>query len=384
MAISARELNRATLDRQMLLRRVRLDVSKAVRRVVVLQAQHPASPYLALWNRLSDFNATDLDRAYADYSVVKATVMRITLQAIHHDDYQAFREAVEPSLHAARMRDRRFTRSGLTPEQGVSLIPELLEFTGEPRTVDECKAWLAERLNERSHRGVWWALRHYAPLWRAPTDDPWSFGARTSFVAADLRPALVDDESSERALQTLITRYLAGFGPGSLADIAQFAMVSRASVKNALQELQHQLVSFAGPNGEELYDLSDATVPDAATPAPARLLGMWDNVLLSYTDRGRVIPEPYRKHIARGNGDVLPILLIDGYVAGVWRPVDGRIEASAFQPLSDETWHELSTEASRLLAFISAREATVYRRYDRWWKTKLPVRETRFLPRDEP
>ena len=382
MMISARGLNRATLDRQMLLERKWFGVSEAVGRVVALQAQHPASPYLALWNRLRDFNPSDLDRAFADYSVVKATVMRITLQAVHPDDYQVFREAVDPSLHGARLRDRRFARSGLTPEEGIALIPEFLGFSQQARTADECKIWLDERLGDRSHRGVWWALRQYAPLWRAPTGDPWSFGARTSYVAAERRPALADDEAANRALQTLIKRYLTGFGPASMADVAQFALVTRARVKVALQGLDGEFVELKGPNGERLYDLPGASLPDEETPAPPRLLGMWDNVLLSHADRSRVIPEPYRKHVARSNGDLLPTLLVDGYVAGVWRPVDGQIEASAFHPLSVETWSRLADEARDLVALISEREANVYRRYDRWWKTKLPIAETRLLPED--
>jgi hypothetical protein len=51
MTITARQLNRATLDRQMLLRREPRPVADAVKRLLALQAQEPASPYLALWNR---------------------------------------------------------------------------------------------------------------------------------------------------------------------------------------------------------------------------------------------------------------------------------------------------------------------------------------------
>ncbi|OWA09678.1 hypothetical protein B9W68_17460 [Streptomyces sp. CS227] len=49
--LTPRELNRATLARQLLLERRPLSVPDGVRQVVALQAQHPASPYVALWNR---------------------------------------------------------------------------------------------------------------------------------------------------------------------------------------------------------------------------------------------------------------------------------------------------------------------------------------------
>ncbi len=106
MRVTAAALNRATLGRQMLLGRRSLGVVDAVRRVVAVQAQNPASPYLALWNRLTDFDASELDEALAGYVVVKANMVRMTLHAVHADDYQAFREAMESSLRT-RFNDRR-------------------------------------------------------------------------------------------------------------------------------------------------------------------------------------------------------------------------------------------------------------------------------------
>jgi hypothetical protein len=182
-------------------------------------------------------------------------------------------------------------------------------------------------------------------------------------------------------VQTLIKRYLEGFGPASMPDMAQFALVQRSRVKAALWALGDELVQLPGPNGVVLYDLPGAPLPDEETPAPPRLLGMWDNILLAYVDRTRVIPEPYRKLVIRINGDFLPALLVDGYVAGVWRVVDGFIEATAFHPLPDDTWQALATEARNLLAFLAARDPAPYRRYDHWWN-KLPDGETRMLPND--
>ena len=105
---------------------------------------------------------------------------------------------------------------------------------------------------------------------------------------------------------------------------------------------------------------------------------MWDSILLAYADRARVIPDAYRKLVIRSNGDSLPTLLVDGYVAGVWRPVDGGIEATAFEPLADDAWAGLETEARALLAFLADRDAAVYRRYARWWDG-LPAAEVRVL-----
>lgn len=378
MKITARGLNRSTLGRQLLLRREQLGVADAVRRVVALQAQQPASPYLALWSRLSDFDPAGLDAAFADGAVVKANSVRMTLHAVVAEDYQAFREATEPSLRAAKLDDR-FAASGLTVEDADALVPGLLAFVDRPRTAAECEAWLKERLGGPPMPGAWQGLRQYAPLLRVPTGGPWSFGHRPSYVAPRTRPVLADPDESARSLQTLVLRYLEGFGPASVADVAQFAMVQRGRVRKALQALTGDLERLEGPSGEELFDVPGAGRPDEDTPAPPRLLAMWDSVLLAYFVRSRVIPPDYRKLVIRTNGDVLPTLLVDGYVAGVWRPVEGGIEATSFRRLPDEVWEGLAAEARSLVALIADREPEVYRRYGHWW-SKLSGAEVRLLP----
>jgi hypothetical protein len=226
--ITARELNRATLGRQLLLEREPLSVTDAARRVVALQAQLPASPYVALWNRLAGFDPGELDEAFAGHRVVRAQLMRITMHAVHADDHQAFREAMEPTLRASRLGDPRFTASGLTAEDADALMGGLLDFADQPRTVADCQTWLSGRLGTALPPLAWRMLRQYAPLWHVPGDGPWSFGAPTSltaYTAARPRPVLADPSVSDLALQTLVLRYLEGFGPASIADMARFALV---------------------------------------------------------------------------------------------------------------------------------------------------------------
>jgi len=142
--------------------------------------------------------------------------------------------------------------------------------------------------------------------------------------------------------------------------------------RGALEQLE-------GPDDTELFDIPGAPRPPGDIPAPPRLMAMWDSILLAYADRSRVIPPEYRKLVARPNGDVLPTLLVDGYVTGVWRPVAGGIEATAFRRLPDEAWEGLAAEARALAALLDDREPQAYRRYDRWWTT-LPKADARVLP----
>jgi len=375
MQLTARRLNRATLARQLLLDRASIDVVEAVHRVVALQAQEPASPYVALWNRIRGFDPADLDAAFADQAIVKAQLMRITLHAVAAADYPAFHEAMQPSLRAARLNDGRFRSEGVAIADVEALVPDLLAFTATPRSNQDVERWLEQRFGAPKPR-VWWALRQYGPFVHAATGPPWSFGPRPGYVGARIQARPEDTPAS---VQWLVRRYLAGFGPATMEDIAQFGTIYRPPVKAALESLGDELVRHQGPDGATLYDVPDGPLPPEDTPAPARLLPMWDSVLLAYKERSRVIPAAHRTLVMRNNGDVLPTLLVDGHVAGVWRPVEDGIEATAFQPLADDAWEGLQTEARALSAFLAARDPRIYGgRFAHWWG-KLPDAEVRVL-----
>lgn len=375
MKLTAAQLNRATLSRQLLLQREPLDVVAAVRRLCGIQAQSPASPYLALWNRVTDFDPVTLDRAYAEHAVVKATLIRITLHAVAAGDYAAFHRTMVSTLRASRLYDGRYRATGLTVADADALVPVVLAYAQQPRTNQEMAAMLSDRIGALPEARLWWALRTFAPVIHAPTGGPWSFGDRPSYVAAPIEPFVGD---ADEAAPLLVRRYLEAFGPASAGDIGQFSILRMPAIRAALAALSDEIEEHEGPDGKPVYDLAGCGLPPADTPAPPRLMAMWDNVLLAYQDRSRVIPPDYRKLVIRSNGDTLPTLLVDGHVAGVWRPVEGGIEASAFHPLGKAAWAGLVTEAERLMAFLADRQPDVYRRYGRWWDA-LPAAEVRTL-----
>ena len=415
--LSARALNLTTLARLFHPERTRLPVVDAVRRLVALQAQEPASPYLALWNRLRDLDPADLDAAFDSYALVKAPLMRITLHAVAAQDRAAFHRAMTSTLRAARLNDRHFRESGLSAADADALVPHLLAFARRPRRREEIEAALAECLGGEPHPGVWWALRTVAPLVHAPFDEPWSFGRSPAFVTApdandvghgasgsvpeaiegrgagdgagDIPVAVVADDGlvpvvaddgHTAAVARLVWRYLAAFGPASRQDVAQFTLLRQGDVAPAFDALAGRLTTHENGHGAALYDLPDAPLSDADVPAPPRLLGMWDSVLLAYRDRGRVIPPAYRSTVIRRNGDVLSTVLVDGFVAGVWRIVDGTIEVTAFHPLADDAWDGIEREARGLLALLDGRDGAVYGRYGHWW-SKLEGAQVRMLGR---
>ncbi|MDA1359035.1 winged helix DNA-binding domain-containing protein [Glycomyces luteolus] len=374
MQLTADQLNRALLDRQSLLQRRPGDALAAVRSAVAVQAQSPASPYIGLWNRVADFDPADLDAAFASYDLVRGNPIRMTLHAVAADEYRPFREATEPSLYAAKLGGR-IAESGVTPSEAATHAADILDFATEVRTARECEARLAERLGTETAKAVWPGIRQYAPLLRVPLGGPWSFNEKVAYLAAPDRPVLGDRDAADAALQGLVLRYLSGFGPASVPDVAQFAMVQRGRVKQAVKALGERLRRYQGPDGTALYDLPEAQIPDADTPAPPRLMAMWDNVFLAHHDRGRTVPPELRTALIRNNGDVLPMILVDGRAAGVWRSGPHGIEATAFRPLTDDDWAGLAAEAEALTALLTDRDPDVYSRYHHWWK-RLPAGKT--------
>ena len=149
----------------------------------------------------------------------------------------------------------------------------------------------------------------------------------------------------------ILRRYLAAFGPASRQDMDAWSMMRQPQIKPAL-ELLEPLRRFRDENGRELVDVPRAPLPDADTPAPVRFLPKWDNVLLSFADRTRVLPEEYRRRVIRNNGDVAQTFLVDGFVAGLWEVEDGRVVLQSFTKLSRAAQREVNEEKERLEAFL--------------------------------
>jgi len=368
--LTAAELNRATLARQLLIERVRLGPVEAIEQLVALQAQEPASPHLALWTRLDGFNVADLHAALHDRSVVKGTLMRVTLHIVSAADYARFWPALEPSVHAWRRPI--FRQVGLGPEV-AALGKQAAAFAGEPKLGTELSEHLPRLpggVGPAGQSDSWWAIRPVLPFLMAPGDDRWSFGRRPRFVSA---PAWLGAPLAtyEAGLRHLVRRYLRGFGPAGIDDIQQLTRVRTSEIRTAIDSLSAKLVTFRDERGRLLYDLPGGLLPDGATHAPVRFLPMWDSVLLAYNDRARVLPEPYRRIVIRSNGDFLPTFMVDGRVAGLWRAdlVDGhsKVTPLPFEPLAATDAEEVAAEAARLEGFLDPLEPAVYARYATIW-----------------
>jgi hypothetical protein len=355
-----------TMVRQGLSERRPVGVTDAVRSVLALQAQEPAAPYLALWNRIGNFDPSDLNRALADGAIVKASLFRFTLHAVSAVDIAWVRAAMQ-----SRVRDAGFRgvldELGLTVERLDELLERLSTVLAVPHDNTEMERVLAELVPEAGDPARLWSALRVVAFRHAATTSPWSLGRRPAYL-----PCTVAADDEPAAIAELVRRYLTAFGPATVADMSQFTILKRSTLRGAIESMS-DVVAVAGPDGSQLIDVNGREPrPDAEMATlPPRLLGMWDSVLLAYEDRSRVIPDEHRPHVIRRNGDVLPTVLVDGLVRGVWRASTDAIEVRALEPLDDATLERLDGEARDLRRLLADREPAVFSRFGRWWD-RLP------------
>jgi hypothetical protein len=348
--LTTRELNRALLARQLLLRQARLPVARAIERVGALQAQWPPSPYVALWTRLDGFRREQLMRAVERRAVVKATLMRETLHLVSSADYLAY-GGLFTAARVARL-ERELAKAPwdvdlekLTRElvrhasEAPRSRPELLDLLGRPRLTQDRRAWLE-----------WHALTAKGGLVHTPSGSVW----RKTTAGSKFVPATTwlgaEGGAGEAARVHLVRRYLAAFGPATRTDVARWTGLAVSALEPALSD--PRLRRFRDGQGRELLDLPRAPLPPATTAPPPRLLPMWDSTLLAHADRTRILPAEYRKLVIQG-GDVRPTFLVDGFVAGTWALEGDEVTLEPFEPLPRRVRRDLEHEAHALSAFVS-------------------------------
>jgi Winged helix DNA-binding domain len=336
--LTLRELNRALLERQMLLKRKRLGVQEAVERLCALQAQYSLSPYIALWTRLAGFQREQLTRALEGREVVKSTLFRITLHITSARDYPYFAAAFLPAAQEMTAR--------VTPEQTAKLSRKVHAASKKPLTHEQLEALAAEEMGGR------WRTRILAPLLHLPPSGTWRFWGTPTLLGMKTWLG-VDLPEREEGAKRIVERHLAAFGPATQQDLLRFAGVRVGDLRPGLEQLE--LRAFRDERGRKLLDLPRAPLPDGGTPAPIRFLPKWDSSILAYAppERTRILPEKFRSTVIRKNGDVLPTVLVDGFVAATWN-IDRKrgLEIEPLQRLTKAERAEIDEEGERLVEFF--------------------------------
>jgi len=343
--LTTRELNRALLARQFLLERSSLPLLSTIERIGGLQTQYAPSGYIGLWSRMRNFHRDALTTALQQRRVMQGTLLRSTIHMVSARDYWLFLAAITQPRQEWWGRITRKQFGDLDMEAASSALRE--QLASGPRRADELKGVLAAR---GLPPVTWGGVAQWLHMVRVPPSGTWEQRRADLYGLAEtwIRPA---HHPESAGLQHVIRRYLGGFGPASVREIADWAGIPHAMLLPMLQRLS--LRHFRDEKGKELVDLPRAPLPVAATPAPVRFLPTWDATLLVHARRTQILPEPYRPLVFNTRTPhSVPTFLVDGAVAGTWRFEGGRVELNPFEPIPRSARREVDDEARRLAAFM--------------------------------
>ncbi|TVT18655.1 winged helix DNA-binding domain-containing protein [Amycolatopsis rhizosphaerae] len=349
--LDTRALNRATLARQLLLDRAGLPVPDAVAHLCGMQAQEPQEPFVGLWARLRAFEPATLDDGVTGRRVVRTHLMRRTIHLVTAADALAWR-----ARHGAMLRQRvlgvyRREFDGVDLDELAAAARAMLA-DDEPRTMAELGRTLGARWPSAGPRALGeMVIAALVPVVQLPPRGLWrkKAGVRTvllsSWLGREIDP--LAPEGSDPVGEALVLRYLAAFGPAAVADVRAWSGL--AGLPHAVAALRDKLVTFRDERGRELIDLPDAPRPDPDTPAPVRFLPAFDNAILGYDDRSRIIDDAHRGLSVAG----ARVVLVDGRVAATWTEQAGTVTVTPLRRFSRAEHTAVAEQGAELASFLS-------------------------------
>ena len=360
--LSPRALNRALLERQLLLRRAAKPAEEVIRHLVGMQAQNPLDPYLALWSRVEAFDPQELAGLLLERRAVRAVaMMRTTIHLMTAQDWLALRPVLQVVQERGFSTGSPFGRNlaGIDVAEVVAAGQALLDE--KPRTAAALATRLKERWPERDASSLSYAVRYLLPLVQLPPRGIWGRGGQP--VLATAKSWLGQPVGTETAPDELVMRYLAAFGPATVMDIQAWCWLTRLGP--VVEKHRAELRTFRDELGRELFDVPDGPRPDPDTPAPPRFLPQYDNLLLSHKDRSRVFgvtagwPFPVDQIVQVFAGGSV---LVDGFLHAGWKiERDGErstLIVRPLRPLSAGDRAAVADEGARLLQFREGSAAT--------------------------
>ncbi|MGW6529345.1 winged helix DNA-binding domain-containing protein [Streptomyces venezuelae] len=361
--LDTRTLNRATLARQLLLDRADLPALDAVAHLCGLQAQEPQEPFVGLWSRLRAFEPGTLCDLLVQRHVVRTHLMRRTVHLVTADDALAWRTRHDAMLRQRVLGVYRRELDGVDLGELAAAGRETMS-DGEPRTMAELTRAVADRwpgvparalgemliagvvpMVQLPPRGLWRTkggvrnLPLATWLGREPAPDP---SATNSDAPNDASP-----DGSDPVGQAILRRYLAAYGPAATADLRAWSGL--AGLPAAVAAARPELVSFRDERGRELLDLPDAPRPDPDTPAPVRFLPAFDNAILGYQERGRIIDDAHRGLSVAGER----VVLVDGRVSATWTVEQDTVVAKPLRRFTRAERADVAEEGRAVAMFLS-------------------------------
>ena len=347
--LGTRALNRALLARQHLLARAEGPVLDLLEHLVGLQAQEPQEPYVGVWSRLRDFAPADLSGLLARREAVRVLLMRRTLHLVSARDCLRLRRLHDPML-VARMRGTLGRRLPGVDEEELAAAGRPL-FAATPSTLTEVARAVGDRWPQVAARDLGDALSTLLPLVQVPPRGLWRQSAPASSTTIDVWLGAEPEDATTETAEALVLRYLAAYGPAATADIRAWSGLT--GLPAVVARLRPQLRTFRDERGRALHDVPGAPLPDPDTPAPPRFLPAFDNAVLAFDDRRRIVDDADRGLSVLG----ARFLLVDGRVAGTWTTAqDGgalHVDVTVHRRLTAEARDDVEQEGTRLAAFLA-------------------------------
>ncbi|WP_280358270.1 winged helix DNA-binding domain-containing protein [Nocardia otitidiscaviarum] len=351
MKLSNRVLNRTLLARQHLLERSTRTVGEMCEHLVGLQAQDVPPPFVALWSRIADFDPKPVSAALEDRSLVRITLMRGTIHLVTPVDALRIAPHIQPELEKVPF------RKGFNYGAMVGLDPERVRADGEavlgdePMSATALRERAAELYPDRDPGAIVQTWLYQLPVLQTPPRGRWRDNSRP--VWSRVEPWLGAPLDPTYPLEELLLRYLRAFGPATTMDMQTWSKLT--GMKPAMDRLGDRVRTYTDERGRTLYDAADAELADPDTPAPVRLLGWYDNAVLSHQDRTRIVGEGGAPPLRTFAAAVSPIL-VDGYLAGVYKIFTergtARLRISPRTEWSGADRDAVTAEAEALLAFL--------------------------------
>jgi hypothetical protein len=358
--LDLRALNRALLARQGLLDPPRpASALEVVEHLVGLQAQDVKAPYFQLWARIADFDPTELSTLLEAREVVRIVLMRGTIHLVSARDALLLRPLVQEMI--VRATDGNWSAGVDGIDRADIAAAGRAAVEDQPRTFAQLGALLAERWPAADPSSLAQQVRAHVPLVQVPPRGLW--GRSGAPAHTSLERWLGAGVAEDATIDAVVRRYLAAFGPATVQDMQKWSGLTRLAP--AFARLRDELVIFtdAETGRRELFDLPDAPRPPAATAVAPRLVGPFDNLILSHADTARVVPPEHKRKVMTQNGLIAGLVLIDGFVAGNWRlkADKGRatLTIACFGPKAYRKKDEaaLRRDGARLLAFAAPETA---------------------------
>jgi winged helix DNA-binding protein len=338
--LTEQQLNRALLARQQLLARAKGSIPRLLERMGTLQAQYAPSMYIGLWSRLEGFERDQLDRALQRRSVAQGTLMRATIHLVSASDYWPLALGVRRARREAWLKAS--YRRDYSAKQLASAARKLRSAIGDGTMG---RKEIHELLGSDSV--VTNGVNMWLDLVRVPPGGTWDHRRADLYSTAEAWLGKPGKANEANGIRLLVRRYLEGFGPAAVEDIANWAGLHPRRLAPALRGMK--LRRFSSEDGAELVDLPRLPLPDPETPAPARFLPTWDATLLVHARRSGILPEEHRPKVFNTKTpQSMPTFLLDGRVAGGWRFEKGKVKLNPFERLDAAAKRELAAEAERL------------------------------------